>query len=235
MSKEDRKLSKDSIEAETKERVQSARALSTERQELVKRYMESRKAKLTKEGAETKNELCIKRLESVTRRLMDAKQKVARETARKQAAKEAIAEVKRELRCGPRGPGEQRPATRGNTTRRESDQDVRLLKEEYLEAFAKKQLEYVSPSHVRRMTQGAHKTWQRGVEAMEEGERAKKGSHHFPLIPATNNRSAIMYEMMAPSSILSSQVGSPLTSSGAVRTGCNSGTNSMLISKFQTV
>ena len=232
LSKEDRKMSKDSIEAETKERVQSVRALSTERQELVKRYMDSRKAKLIREGVETKNELCIKMLESVTKRLMDAKQKVARETARKLAAREAIAEVKRELRYGPRGPGEQRPATRGNTTRTESNQDVRLQREEYLRAFAKKQSEYVSPSHVRRTTQDAHKTWQRGAEAMGEGECAKKGSHHFPVIPATN-RSAIMYDMMAPGAILTSQVESPLTSSS--RTGYNSGTDSMLISKFQTV
>ena len=234
LSKEDRKISRDSIQSETNERVQLARALSAEQQQLVKKYMESRKTKLIREGVERKNELDIKLLESVTKRLMDAKRKVAKETARKEAARVAIAEVKRELRYGPRGPGEQRPAARGSAVRTESDQDVRLRREEHLEAFAKKQSEYTSPAHVRRMTQESHKTWQRGAEAMEKAAKAKKGSHHFPIIPA-NSRSAIMYDMMAPSSILMSQVGSPLTSSSTHPTGSNSATDSMVISKFQVV
>ena len=233
LSKEDRKISKDSIQSETKERVQLARELSAEQQKLVKRYMESRKTKLIREGVERKNELDIKMLESVTKRLMDAQRKVAKETARKQAARVAIAEVKRELRYGPRGPGEQRPAARGSTIRTESDQDVRLRREEHLEAFAKKQSEYTSPAHVRRMTHESHKTWQRGAEAIEVETKAK-GSHHFPIIPA-NNQSAIMYDMMAPGSILTSQVASPLTSSSAHHTGSNSATDSMVISKFQVV
>ena len=235
LSKEDRKISKDSMQSETNERVRLARALSAEQQQLVKKYMESRKTKLIREGVERKNELDIRLLESVTKRLMDAKRKVAKETARKEAARVAIAEVKRELWYGPRGPGEQRPAARGSTVRTESDQDVRLRREEHLEAFAKKQSEYTSPAHVRRMTQESHKTWQRGAEAIEEAQtEAKKGSHHFPIIPASS-QSAIMYDMMAPSSILTSQVGSPLTSSSAHHTGSNSVTDSMVISKFQVV
>lgn len=234
LSKEDRKISKDSIQSETKERVKLARELSAEQQKLVSKYMESRKTKLIREGVEKKNELDVKLLESVTKRLMDAKRKVARETARKEAARVAIAEVKRELRHGPRGPGEQRPAARGSAVRTESDQDVRLRREEQLEAFAKKQSEYTSPAHVRRMTHESHKTWQRGAEAIEEEAKAKKGSHHFPIIPA-NSRSAIMYDMMAPSSILTSQVDSPLNSSSAHHTGSNSVTDSMVINKFQTV
>ena len=233
LSKEDRKISKDSIQSETKERVQLARELSAEQQQLVKKYMESRKAKLIREGVERKNELDIKMIESVTKRLMDAKQKVAKETARKQAARLAIAEVKRELRYGPHGPGEQRPAARGSAVRTESDQDVRLRREEHLEAFAKKQAEYTSPAHVRRMTHESHKTWQRGAEAIEEDTKTK-GSHHFPIIPASS-QSAIMYNMMAPGSILTSQVGSPLTPSSTPHTGSNSATDSMVISKFQAV
>ena len=236
LSKEDRKISRDSAQSETKERVQLAREISAEQQQLVKKYMETRKTKLIREGVERKNELDIKLLESVTKRLMDAKKKVAKENARKEAARVAIAEVKRDLRYGHRGPGEQRPAARGGAVRTESDQDVRLRREEHLEAFAKKQSEYTSPAHVRRMTHESHKTWQRGAEAMEEEEaKAKKGSHHFPIIPASS-RSAIMYDMMAPGSILTSQEGSPLTSSSAHHTdGGNSATDSMLISKYQMV
>ena len=234
LSKEDRKISKDSMQSETNERVQLARALSAEQQQLVKKYMESRKTKLIREGVERKNELDIKLLGSVTKRLMDAKRKVAKETARKEAARVAIAKVKRELRYGPRGPGEQRPAARGSAVRTESDQDVRLRREEHLEAIAKKQSEYTSPAHIRRMTQESHKTWQRGAEAIEEAAKSKKGSHHFPIIPASS-RSAIMYDMMASGSILTSQVSSPLTSSSAHHTGSNSVTDSMVISKFQVV
>ena len=237
LSKEDRKISRDSTQSETKERVQLARELSAEQQQLVKKYMESRKTKLIREGAERKNELDIKLLESVTKRLMDAKKKVAKENARKEAARVAIAEVKRELRYGPRGPGEQRPAARGGAVRTESDQDVRLRREEHLEAFTKKQLEYTSPVHVRRMTHESHKTWQRGAEVIEEEEvKVKKGSHHFPVIPASS-RSAIMYDMMAPSAILTCQGGLPLTSSSTHHDmDCgNSATDSMLISKYQVV
>jgi hypothetical protein len=235
LSKEDRKISRDSAQSETKEKVQLARELSAEQQQLVKKYMESRKNKFIREGVERKNELDVKVLESVTKRLMDAKKKVAKENARKEAARLAIAEVKRELRYGPRGPGEKRPAARGGAVRRESDQDVRSRREEHLEAFTKKQSEYTSPAHVKRMTHESHKTWQRGAEAMEGEDKvkAKKGSHHFPIIPA-NSRSAIMYDMMAPSSILTSQGGSPLTSSSAA-VGGNSATDSMVISNYQTV
>ena len=230
LSKEDRKASQDCMQSKTKERVQQARTLSMEQQELVKRYMESRKAQLIREGAEIKRELDIKTLEAVSQRLMDAKRKVAKETARKQAAREAIAEVKRELRLGPQGPGEQRPPARGSAVRRESDEDVRQRREERLEAFAKKQSEYSSPAHVKKMSFEAHKSWQRGVEALESAD--KKGSHHFPVLPATS-RSAMMYDMMAPGSILTSQDISPLTSSDAHID--NSATSSMLISNYQTV
>ena len=232
LSKEDRKISRDSVQSEIKERVQLARALSIEQQELVKKYMESRKAKLVHEGVDRKNELDVKMLEAVSQRLMEAKRKVAKEVARKQAARVTIAEVKRELRCGPCGPGEQRPAARGSAVRTESDQDVRLRREEHLEAFAKKQSEYTSPAHVRKMSHEAHKTWQRGAEAMENTKT--KGSHHFPIIPASS-RSAVMYDMMTPGSILTSQVASPLTSSGTPHTSSNSATSSMVISKFQAV
>ena len=235
LSKEDRKISKDSIQSETNERVQLAREASAEQQRLVKKYMESRKTKLIREGVERKNELDIKVLESVTKRLMDARRKVEKENARKEAARVAIAEVKRELRCGPRGPGERRPAARGSAVRTENDQDVRLRREEHLEAFAKRQSEYTSPAHVRRMTHESHKTWQRGAEAIEEEMKAKKkDSHHFPVIPASS-RSAIMYDMMAPGSILTSHVDSPLTSASTHHTENNSATESMVISKFQTV
>ena len=106
LSKEDRKISRDSTQSETKERVQLAREISAEQQQLVKKYMETRKTKLIREGVERKNELVIKLLESITKRLMDAKKKVVKENARKEAARFAIAEVKRDLRYDPRGPGE---------------------------------------------------------------------------------------------------------------------------------
>ena len=231
LSKEDRKASKNSVKLETKERVQLARDLSTEQQELVKRYMELRKAKLIREGTEKKRELDTKTLEAVSQRLMDAKRKVAKEVARKQTAKTAIALAKEELRCGPRGPGEQRPAARGNVVRTDSNQDVRERREEQLEAFAKKQSEYTSPAHVRRMNFEAHKTWQRGAEAMES---SGKGSHHFPILPASS-RSAIMYEMMAPGPVMRSQVATPSSSSNTQTHTSATSTYSILINKYQAV
>ena len=231
LSKEDRKTSRDSAQSRTNERVQLARKLSAEQQELVKKFMESRKAHLTREGVDTKRELNVKTLEAVSQRLMDAKRKVAKEVARKEAARAAIAEVKRELRCGPRGPGEQRPAACGSAVRRESDENVRERREELLEEFARKQSEYTSSAHVRRMSFEAHKTWQRGMKAMEE---AKNRSHHFPILPASS-RSAIMYEMMAPGPVLKSHDGSPLTSSNAQSEGANSANSSVVISHCQVV
>ena len=233
LSKEDRKISKEGIHSKTREQVQEARKLSIEQQELVKKYMESRRAQLVRDGAEIKRELDIKTLEAVSQRLMEAKRKVAKEVARKQAARVTIAEVKKELRYGPRGPGEQRPAYRGNPVRTESDEDVIERREKHWEAFVRKQSEYTTPTHVKRMSVDAHKTWQRGAEAMEE---AQKGSHHFPILPASSS-SAIMYEMMAPGPVLTSQDASPLTSSNAHcgDNANNSANSSMLISNYQTV
>lgn len=234
LSKEDRKSSKESVHSKTRERVQQARKISLEQQELVKKYMESRRAQLIREGTEIKRELDIKTLEAVSQRLMDAKRKVAKETARKEAARVTIAALKEELRCGPRGPGEQRPGGHGNVVRRDSDEDVQEMREAQLKAFAKKQSENNSPSHIRRMSFEAHNTWQRGVKAMEEA--AQNGSHHFPILPASS-RSAIMYEMMAPGPVLRSQEVSPLTSSKPHSDHGNntSANSSMLISNYQTV
>ena len=232
LSKEDRKASRDSAQSMIKEHVQLAKKLSAEQQELVKKHMESRKGLLIREGAEAKKELNLKTLEAISQRMMDAKRKVAKEVARKEAARMAIEEVKREIRCGPQGPGEQRPAPHGSTV---SDQDVRHRREDLLGEFARKQSAYTSPAHVRRMNFEAHKTWQRGAEAMEE---AKNGTHHFPILPA-NSRSAMMYEMMAPGLVLKSDNASPLTSSDIHsdidNADSGNSNNVMLISQYQPV
>ena len=63
LSKEDRRVSKDSVFSETKERVQEARTVSLEQQELVNKYMEMRKTRLLQEGIAAKNELDTKMVE----------------------------------------------------------------------------------------------------------------------------------------------------------------------------
>ena len=63
LSKEDRKLSQDSKLQGIKEKVQQAREVSKEHQEMVKRYMELREAKLLQEGLSAKEELDAKMLE----------------------------------------------------------------------------------------------------------------------------------------------------------------------------
>ena len=63
LSHEDRKQSKDVTLQEIKERIQQAREVSKEHQEMVKKYMELREAKLLREGVSAKRQLDTKMLE----------------------------------------------------------------------------------------------------------------------------------------------------------------------------
>lgn len=113
---------------------------------------------------------------------MDAKQRIARESARKEAARTAIATAKEEVRAWPRGLG------------MPTQQDQGIHIEDSYSTLLRKGSEFKSPSHATKRSQVKscqYDTWQRGVKAVETNKR-------FPPIHSTEDFSPLMYQMMVP-------------------------------------
>ena len=129
---------------------------------------------------------------------MEGKKRIAKAMARSEAARAAVALMREEMRIHPQGPKEAMPASNmGPVVHMEGDA---------LSATASKGFgvssEYKSPSHVTKMMNECHDTWQRGVKAIEMDK-------HLPVAPATGGGvrvgmvadepvSPLMYGMMVP-------------------------------------
>ena len=91
---------------------------------------------------------------------MEKKKRIAKAVARSEAARAAVALMREEMRAHPQGPGESMPSTnRGPVVHMEGEPTA-------TQGFGVSS-EYKSPSHVTRMMNECHDTWQRGVKAIE--------------------------------------------------------------------
>ena len=154
---------------------------------------------------------------------MESKRKIARETARKQAAREVIALTKEELRKGPRGPGESLPADQGPLVITNTNEQGQVHHSTF--SPNRTSSKFTSPSHVRRMNREPHRTWQRGSRAIEEREEG-----NFPLI-TSNSQTPLMYAMMQPGVKKKSMVELPVLESET----SSSVTSSMLLGRQLSV
>ena len=162
-------------------------------------------------------------VQAASNRLMEYKCKIAHETARKQAAREAITLAKDELRKGPRGPGESLPADQGLPVVTNSNEQGQV----HLSAFSPNRTssKFTSPSHMRGMSHEQHRTWQRGSRAIEERE-----GQNFPLITSTSH-TPLMYGMMQPGAKKKNQVAQSVLGSET----SSSATSSMLMGRQLSV
>lgn len=113
--------------------------------------------------------------------MIEAKQRIAKEVARKAAARVAIAMAKEEMRACPHGPGESVTSTsKGPVVATDPDRPQRGVG-----------LDVKSPSHVTKTACRNHYTWQRGVEAVERDKQ-------FPVLVAYEDSSPPMYRRMLP-------------------------------------
>lgn len=119
---------------------------------------------------------------------MEAKRKIAKESARKVTAQAAIALAKEELRACRHGPSEAMPdQSKGPIY--QPEEDGQSLTSIVRRGFGMSS-EYKSPSHISRMTQNSHKSWQRGAKVI-------KGNKCFPVL-GKQEESPLMYQMMTP-------------------------------------
>ena len=132
--------------------------------------------------------------------MMEAKTRVAKEVARKQAARAAIAMTKEGSQKS--GPRSHPPVYHESTTAHPQNVE---LQDKLSPLWKHPEMQGPhSPVHVRKMSRESHKTWQRGSEVLM---RQRPGLH-FPII-ATAVESPLMYDMMHPGPILHSHTDSP--------------------------
>ena len=184
--------------------------------------------------------------QAATQRMIEAQRRVAREHARKEAARMALAIAKEELSRGGGGGGGMTAMVCSTNPSLELKQQnlaapqssqVRLTQERKTNNMER--AEYRSSAWVRNMNKDAHRTWQRGDRSLNQqcqyrsaphghttagGADAQNNAHvvthrnqHFPLIPA-GSESALMYEMMKPAPMLQMVSGSAGTSSTGTTT-----------------
>lgn len=121
--------------------------------------------------------------------MMEAKTRVAKEVARKQAARAAIATSKEGSHKS--APHSHPPVYHESTTAH--PQNVELQdKLSPLWKNAEKQGPH-SPVHVRKMSRESHRTWQRGSQVLTR----QRPDLHFPIL-ATVVESPLMYNRMYP-------------------------------------
>ncbi len=143
-------------------------------------------------AAQTRLIVCII-FQAASNRLIASRRKVNRAIARKQVAREAIAIAKEELRKCLHGPGEAMPASKGPPVITDSES-------QHLQFATNRMIsEFQSPSHVRRISQEAHNTWQRGSKALNSIEKG-----HFPLIQSSTCETPLMYGILQPGTIKTS-------------------------------
>ena len=138
---------------------------------------------------------------------MEARKKVAREIARKQAAKAAIALVKEELRNVDTIPQYPQTAVRMDLTSTE------LVQEKPTREGTERQNRI--PVAMRKMNRESHRTWQRGTHVMMDRQAAlasQVDTVHFPLLSSATDDSPLMYEMMRPGPTLRSMTTTPIDS-----------------------
>ena len=153
--------------------------------------------------------------QAASNRLMASKRKIDREIARKQAAKEAIAIAKEDLRRGPHRPGEALPSSQGPPVITDSEsQHVQFSPN-------RTSTDFKSPSHIRHLNREAHSTWQRGSRVLSADDEG-----HFPLIHSSSE-TPLMYGMLQPGAKKTSIVELPVITSET----SSSATSSMIISK----
>lgn len=117
---------------------------------------------------------------------MEAKTRVAKEVARKQAARAAIATSKEGSHKS--GPRSHSPVYHESTTAH--PQNVEL--QDKLSPLWKNQGPH-SPVHMRKMSRESHRTWQRGSQVLTR----QRPDLHFPILAATVE-SPLMYSRMHP-------------------------------------
>ncbi len=141
---------------------------------------------------------------------MESRRKVAREVARRQAARASIALARETLGTAERP----RPPTHPHTTVRvdlSGHNGIRdgpqLRRGGVMERLQENRI----PAAMRRFSREAHRTWQRGAHVISQRQAVFTGTGdhaHFPLLPETEE-TPLMYEMMRPGSTLRSVVTTP--------------------------
>ena len=151
--------------------------------------------------------------------MIEAKKRVAREVARRRAARAAIAQAREQLRAvrGSHGlstapPPAAEEMKTGQTELCMEELD-KLVEERERERTARAASKWTrTGGHLGRMSREAGQTWQRGSQVVTEGEGAGPApdSHasHFPLISAAGD-SPLMYHMMRPGPTFVSSVATP--------------------------
>ncbi len=139
---------------------------------------------------------------------MEARKKVAREVARKQAARATIALAKEELK----GVDHCLPSHPHTTLRMDlSGPDGIGTEGDPRPRMVGRLQEHRTPVSMRRFSREAHRTWQRGALVITERQAASMGSKghtHFPLLSPTEE-TPLMYEMMRPGPMLQSIPATP--------------------------
>ena len=141
--------------------------------------------------------------------MVEAKKRVAKEVARKQAARAAIATAKDDLKSGPRLHSHPAVYHEGHLPSQQgegSGADCTVQLHNKLN-HVKKQAPHSSP----KMSWEPHRTWQRGCQVLMR----ERHSLHFPIL-ATATESPLMYDMMRPGPIFHGRANTP--GSPSVRT-----------------
>ena len=113
--------------------------------------------------------------------MIEAKQRIAKEVARKATARVAIAMAKEEMRVEHRGPGEGMPSSSKGLVIRTTDSAPPAQ-----DAGSK----FKSPSHAHNLTNRNHYTWQRGVEAIA------RDNHQFPVLLGCEDPAPFLYHRL---------------------------------------
>lgn len=121
---------------------------------------------------------------------MEAKQRIAKEVARKAAACTAIAMAREGMRACHHGPGESIPSAAQGPVVETSTGDTYSMPSH--KGFGMSSEATKSPSHVTKMARECHATWQRGAKAVEPNKQ-------FPTIQSVvDENPPLMYRMMLP-------------------------------------
>ena len=164
---------------------------------------------------------------------MEARKKVSKEVARKQAARTPIALAKEELRSVGILPSSGHAYTPvkmdligGDSSK--TDEGPGPMRE----CMPEQLHDHTIPVAMRRFSREAHRTWQRGAHVIMERQAAPASRHgyvHFPLLTHTQE-TPLMYEMMRPAPIFTTRVTSPTDT----ETTISSPTSSTLLPQIQS-
>ncbi len=113
---------------------------------------------------------------------MESKRKIAKEVARREAARGALALAQEDMRAAAEGPGEAIPQHHGR--------DPVLHTGPVIHTGFGMGSEFKSPSHVCKMVRESHDTWQRGAKVMRESDCLPILDHH--------EKTPLLYNMMKP-------------------------------------